>query len=292
MVYQTGILSVLQQSLAASLQRTLSSPAHPSLHSAVLINDLPRLNPIHPTLLLAPLQGRLDQLLSSSGPISVLQLRAQNAVRSTYALSAGSAASGYGAWLVDVLGAESGLGLAALGTAIGLRWGLGKWEKAKRKFWVDFARVESGLEEDLQVRSIFVCSSHLVERQNPLTSCFVPLAHDPSLAPSEKHSSSSVGRATFPAQESGRRDGGDGRQAPGRTRDNGRRGRASAEGAGGSEVQGGRNLGMRCRSPSPNGPWIADDRFSYSVSTRCRQSDWGRSAEVERASWPTLRPTD
>lgn len=74
------------------------------------------------------------------------------------------------------MGAESGLGLAALGTAIGLRWGMGKWEKAKRKFWVDFARVESGLEEDLQVRPVFVCSSHLVEMHNPLTSCFVPLA--------------------------------------------------------------------------------------------------------------------
>lgn len=40
---------------------------------------------------------------------------------------------------------------------------------------------------------------------------------------------------------------------------------------------------MRCRSPSPNGPLNADNRFSYSVSTPCRQSDWGRRAEVERA---------
>lgn len=181
------------------------------------------------------------------------------------------------------MGAESGLGLAALGTAIGLRWGMGRWEKARRKFWVDFARVESGLEEDLQVRPVFVRFSHLAERQIPLTSCFVPLAPDPSLAPSEKHSSSSVGRAACPAQESGRRDGGDGHQAPSRTRGDGRRGRASAEGAGGSEVQGGRDLGMKCRSPSPNGPQSADDRLSYSVSTRCRQSDWGRRAEVERA---------
>lgn len=167
LIYQTGVLSVLQQSLAASLSRTLSNPPHPSLHSAVLINDLPRLPSITPGLLLGPVQSRLSQLLSAQGgPVAILQLRAQNAVRASYALAATSTGGAYAGWFAELASAEGALGLGALGTALGLRFGLARWEKAKRKFWLDFDRIQDGLEEDLQVRrhpsAICLSSSRLI----------------------------------------------------------------------------------------------------------------------------------
>jgi hypothetical protein len=154
LIFQTGVLSVLQQSLGSSLNRALTNPPHPSLQSAVLVNDLPRLQPITPSLLLGPVQNRLGQLLSAQGgPVAILQLRAQNAVRAAYALAATSVGGAYAGWFAELASAEGALGVGALGAALGLRFGMARWEKAKRKFWLDFDRIQGGLEEDLQVRS-------------------------------------------------------------------------------------------------------------------------------------------
>ena len=46
---------------------------------------------------------------------------------------------------------ESAASVGMLGAAIGVRWAVGKWERAKRKWWKDWDRVGEGLERDLRV---------------------------------------------------------------------------------------------------------------------------------------------
>ncbi|EEB91451.1 hypothetical protein MPER_10184 [Moniliophthora perniciosa FA553] len=42
------------------------------------------------------------------------------------------------------------LGLALLTAVAGVRWGQGKWEKAKKRWWEDWDRVGDGLERDVR----------------------------------------------------------------------------------------------------------------------------------------------
>ena len=52
------------------------------------------------------------------------------------------------------LGASPGTVSAAvgvLGALVGVRWGVGAWERAKRRWWADWKRVGEGLGRDLEV---------------------------------------------------------------------------------------------------------------------------------------------
>ena len=49
------------------------------------------------------------------------------------------------------LGGETIVGAGVLAGVIGLRWSVGRWEKAKRNFWADWERVGKGLTRDLTV---------------------------------------------------------------------------------------------------------------------------------------------
>lgn len=60
-----------------------------------------------------------------------------------------------GAAGVGLSGAGSAAGVMLLSTLVGLRWGVGKWERAKRKWWADWWRVGDGLGRDLEVRRVF-----------------------------------------------------------------------------------------------------------------------------------------
>lgn len=57
------------------------------------------------------------------------------------------------------LGTETSLGVGLLGAVVGVRWGVGSWEKAKKRWWQDLDRVGEGLGRDLTVR--FSTSVHL-----------------------------------------------------------------------------------------------------------------------------------
>lgn len=94
-------------------------------------------------------------------PVTRLHLSAQRVVLSTL----GSLATSFGVlwanWvglienigIVGVtLGGETIVGAGILAGVAGLRWSVGRWEKAKRKFWADWERVEKGLTRDLTVR--------------------------------------------------------------------------------------------------------------------------------------------
>lgn len=78
-------------------------------------------------------------------------MRAQRAVLGTWITSATSIGGAYLGWLEGLVGVETAAGLGLFGVLGGWRWGLGRWVKAKGKFWQDWTRVEAGLEEDLKV---------------------------------------------------------------------------------------------------------------------------------------------
>lgn len=59
------------------------------------------------------------------------------------------------------MGVESAMGAGMLTALAGLRWAVGGWEKAKRKWWKDWDRVGEGLERDLKV-----CQSGFVNEMN------------------------------------------------------------------------------------------------------------------------------
>ena len=79
--------------------------------------------------------------------------------------------AGVGWWLVfgePILGLGTG---AEMGTAIGsgallavsgIRWAVGKWERAKRRWVQDSGRVGEGLTRDLQVYVYKLCVSYTI----------------------------------------------------------------------------------------------------------------------------------
>ena len=94
-------------------------------------------------------------------PATRLHLAAQWAVFSTLGSTATSLGVLWGNWVglvgdVSLLGLNFGgetiVGVGILGSVAGLRWSVGRWEKAKREFWADWERVGKGLERDLTVR--------------------------------------------------------------------------------------------------------------------------------------------
>ena len=46
---------------------------------------------------------------------------------------------------------ETAAGVGMPSAALGVRWAVGKWERAKRRWWKDWDRVGEGLERDLRV---------------------------------------------------------------------------------------------------------------------------------------------
>lgn len=50
---------------------------------------------------------------------------------------------------LEAIEGSTGLAAGLLGSLASVRWGVGLWAKAQRKFWEDWERVEQGLEEDL-----------------------------------------------------------------------------------------------------------------------------------------------
>ena len=57
--------------------------------------------------------------------------------------------------LVDVgMRAETAAAAGLFAAAAGVRWAVGGWERARRRWWRDWNRVGEGLERDLKVRRV------------------------------------------------------------------------------------------------------------------------------------------
>lgn len=50
------------------------------------------------------------------------------------------------------MGTGTIIGLGLFGTLTGARWAVGRWERAKKRWWEDWTRVGEGLRRDLAVR--------------------------------------------------------------------------------------------------------------------------------------------
>jgi hypothetical protein len=166
LVLQTGRLAALQERMTQSSFKLLAD--HPTISTAVLRNSLLQLK-TSPRYLLAvnsltePLIRRRNQIIEY--PTMRLHVTGQRAVLGM----TGGVVSGVGiswaGWLGWLLGSGEGLlgflGMDA-GTAVGagmltallsIRWGVGRWEKGKKRWWQDWVRVTDGLDRDLKVRA-------------------------------------------------------------------------------------------------------------------------------------------
>lgn len=165
LAFHTGRLQAIQTQLSDRTGQFLRSFHPPSpFSSPVIYNNYQQLisSPTYllpPTALLRPLSDRRDTL--TKFPVVRLHLAAQQVVLSTL----GSVTTGLGVlwanWVGLIenvsligmnLGGETIVGAGVLAGVVGLRWSVGTWEKAKRKFWADWERVGNGLARDLTVR--------------------------------------------------------------------------------------------------------------------------------------------
>ena len=167
----------LQGSLDTLVLCTVTYPPASSLHSPLLLNSLEQLDVqesrrLSPSSLLNPIERRLAQMTKTSGsPLAHLHLRAQILLLQAYGLSIGGPAVAWGGWAVGFAGEELAVGAGTLSFALGLRWAVGRWEKAKRRWWESWDRVDDGLERDIKV-----CFSEFVHHV-PLCSIVAPLQH-------------------------------------------------------------------------------------------------------------------
>jgi hypothetical protein len=130
------------------------------------------------------MERRLAQMIKISGsPLAHLHLRAQIILLQAYGLSIGGPAVAWGGWAVGFAGDELAVGAGALSFALGLRWAVGRWEKAKRRWWESWDRVDEGLERDIKVCfSEFVHHVHLYLMVVPSQHEFDHIAEDIVLA--------------------------------------------------------------------------------------------------------------
>ncbi|CAL1706479.1 unnamed protein product [Somion occarium] len=172
LIYHAGRLAVMQKSLGTAAHTLLRSYAQSSpFHSPVLHNTVAQIETspsytVKPSALTGPIHFRRNQL---SYPTNMLHASAQ---RITIGMGS-SVLGGFGiAWAgwageLGILGAygpglstETAAGLGMFGAVLGVRWAVGRWEKAKKKWWQDWDRVGEGLERDLKATL-----KHTVEKQ-------------------------------------------------------------------------------------------------------------------------------
>ena len=159
----TGELSVLQADITESAFALLAK--HRAVDTAVLRNALLQCKtslgyPLTAATLTGPIQLRRDQLIEY--PTMRLHIAGQRAVlvAATGVLSGiGISWAGWMGWLLGtgegllgVIALEPGtaIGLGMLTAAAGVRWTIGVWEKAKKRWWEDWNRVGAGLDRDLK----------------------------------------------------------------------------------------------------------------------------------------------
>ena len=135
------------------------------LHSPVLQNTLSQLTsspsyPLQTSTLITPLQTRQNQLISY--PTTRLHLAGQSSLlgilggvvggsgTAAYLLGVGSSVG-----MADASAPGTTIGVLMLCVLLGLRWAVGRWERAKTQWWEDWARVGEGLGRDLEVNNSF-----------------------------------------------------------------------------------------------------------------------------------------
>ncbi|KAL0956333.1 hypothetical protein HGRIS_002484 [Hohenbuehelia grisea] len=160
LVLTTGRLSAVQERLTTSTFASLDEL--PQL-SSLLHNRLRQLQaspafPLTAQTLTTPLTFRRQQIIDY--PTTKLQLAASRAtltVGGSLATGATISWAGWVGWLADVgplaflhMDATTSFGAGVLASLVGIRWAVGVWEKAKKRWWEDWHRVGDGLSRDLK----------------------------------------------------------------------------------------------------------------------------------------------
>ncbi|KAK0504822.1 hypothetical protein EDD18DRAFT_1326109 [Armillaria luteobubalina] len=153
LIYHAGRLSHTQQMFSDAIF-ALFPKSTSSLHSSVL----------HNTLL--QMRSSSSYPLTSDALCSIPQLDYTSLDSVLYlvwvVLVVSGVGIGWAGWLkwlvgssesvIGFLGLDGGtaMGAGALIALLGVRWGVGYWEKAKQRWWEDWHRVVDGLERDLK----------------------------------------------------------------------------------------------------------------------------------------------
>ncbi|KAJ8509068.1 hypothetical protein ONZ45_g8732 [Pleurotus djamor] len=169
LLMHTGQLASLQQRLTST---TLGALSRLPLPTSVLRNSLLQTStspsyPLTQKTLVAPLNRRRAQI---DYPTTRLHLAAQRATLgmfSSVGVGAGVSWAGWVGWLSEsssliALDATTALGTGVLTALVGVRWAIGRWEKAKKRWWEDWLRVGDGLSRDLKANLARVISNNVV----------------------------------------------------------------------------------------------------------------------------------
>ena len=141
-----------QARLADTARSTCSVDLPPSLRSRVLLNALDQRAHvpsfvIEPRALLVPLEKRIKRLSDGS---TVALARAAQVLLLRVGASIGAGATSAMLLLQGGLGEAVGAGM--LVGVVGVRWAVGRWERARRAWREDWVRVKEAAERDVQVR--------------------------------------------------------------------------------------------------------------------------------------------
>jgi hypothetical protein len=140
------------QSLHASRALSRARSALPTtLRSPLLLNALSQLAhapsfAVTPRALLRPLERRIARL--DAGTTSALARAAQVLLLRVAGSVGGGAVMG-AAVLAQGIGEAAGAGL--LVAAVGVRWAIGRWDKARKMWRADWVRVKKAAERDVEV---------------------------------------------------------------------------------------------------------------------------------------------
>jgi hypothetical protein len=150
-----GTLASKQKTIHIATSTLLENlPA--SFKSAVLVNDISRIrqhhkpHPVHSSTLTSSLAHRRSQLIDFALP--TLQTRLERSVLDGLGYSALSSVSAVWLNAASVLEGETAFLVGLLGVLGAIRIGVGRWERAKKKWSADFARVSGGLKADIEAR--------------------------------------------------------------------------------------------------------------------------------------------
>jgi BMFP domain-containing protein YqiC len=150
-----GTLASTQATIHVATSR-LAENLPASFKSAVLVNDIARVrqqnkpHSVHPSALTSGVAHRRSQLIHFALP--TLQSRLQRSVLDGLGYSALSLVSTVWLNAASVLEGETAFSLGLFGVFAAIRIGIGRWEKAKEKWWADFARVSGGLKADIEAQ--------------------------------------------------------------------------------------------------------------------------------------------
>ncbi|PPQ98783.1 hypothetical protein CVT24_003341 [Panaeolus cyanescens] len=164
LVFSAGKLSNLQDQLSARKEALLVK--HKSVASQVLQNQLGQLQSapsykVTPSALTQPIISRRNQMIQF--PTTRLHVSGQKAVVGLAGGTATGLGIGWAGWvgwlvgsgegLLSIMGMEANtaIGVGALVAVGSVRWAVGVWAKAKKRWWKDWHRIGEGLNRDLQV---------------------------------------------------------------------------------------------------------------------------------------------